>query len=194
VSRMMAATHAFEGAGSISGVGAIDATGNSLASLLANGDGGVKMAMSGGDLSAVLVDLTGLHFGKALLSALGMPDKTPVECFVGDLGLKRGTLDFNAFVVDTGEAIVNVGGNARTPPSVQEQRSLRGSELRPVWPPFLRRWRSCRRYSSARPRRRTLDAASCYKRRARRPRANRRPLPCQAPTVRNPHHPHAASG
>jgi uncharacterized protein involved in outer membrane biogenesis len=111
VSRMMAATHAFEGAGSISGVGAIDATGHSVRSLLANGDGGVKMAMSGGDLSAVLVDLTGLHFGKALLSALGMPDKTPVQCFVGDLGLKRGTLEFNAFVVDTGEAIVNVGGN-----------------------------------------------------------------------------------
>jgi uncharacterized protein involved in outer membrane biogenesis len=111
VSRMMAATHAFEGAGSISGVGAINATGHSLASLLANGDGGVKMAISGGNLSAVLVDLTGLHFGKALLSALGMPDKTPVQCFVGDLGLKRGTLDFNAFVVDTGEAIVNVDGN-----------------------------------------------------------------------------------
>ena len=198
VSRMMAATHAFEGAGSISGVGAIDATGHSLASLLANGDGGVKMAMSGGNLLAVLVDLTGLHFGKALLSALGMPDKTPVECFVGDLGLKRGTLDFNAFVVDTGEAIVNVGGNvnlasekidlnlkqleelpcrvaadasissghSKTPPSVLEQRSLRGSERRPAWPLCLRR---CRRYSSARPRRRTLDAASCWKRRARRP-------------------------
>jgi hypothetical protein len=42
------------------------------------------MAMSGGDLSAVLVDLSGLHFGKALLSALGMPDKTRVQCFVGD--------------------------------------------------------------------------------------------------------------
>ncbi len=111
VSRMMAATHTFEGAGTVSGVGAIDATGNSLASLLANGNGGVKMAMAGGDLSAVLVDLTGLHFGKALLSALGVPSKTPVQCFVGDLGLKRGTLDFDAFLLDTGEALVNVGGN-----------------------------------------------------------------------------------
>ena len=46
VSRMMAATHTFQGAGSVSGVGAIDATGDSLASLMAqwqwrgqNGDG-----------------------------------------------------------------------------------------------------------------------------------------------------------
>jgi uncharacterized protein involved in outer membrane biogenesis len=110
VSRMMAATHTFEGAGSVSGVGTIDATGDSLASLLANGNGGIKMAMAGGELSAVLVDLTGLQFGKALLSALGVPQKTPVQCFVGDLDLKRGVLDFSTMTLDTGEAIVNAGG------------------------------------------------------------------------------------
>jgi len=111
VSRLMAATHTFQGAGSVSGIGAIDSTGNSLASLVGNGNGGMKMAMAGGDLSAVLVDLTGLHFGKALLSALGIPDQTPVQCFVGDLTLKRGLLDFNAMTLDTGEAITNVDGD-----------------------------------------------------------------------------------
>lgn len=110
VSRIMAATHRFEGAGSVSGVGALDATGDSFASLLANGNGQVKLAMAGGNLSAVLVDLTGLQFGKALLSALGMPSQTPVQCFVGDLGLQRGLLDFKAMTLDTGEAIVNIGG------------------------------------------------------------------------------------
>ncbi len=111
VSRMMAATHTFEGAGSVSGVGAIDATGDSLASLLANGNGQIKMAMAGGNLSAILVDLTGLQFGNALLSALGVPQKTPVQCFVGDLGLQHGVLEFNALTLDTGEGITNVGGN-----------------------------------------------------------------------------------
>jgi AsmA family protein len=111
VSRMMAATHTFEGAGSISGVGAIDATGDSLASLLANGNGEVKMAMAGGDLSAVLVDLTGLAFGRALLAALGAPAKTQVQCFVGDLELRRGLLDFKAMTLETGEAVTNVDGN-----------------------------------------------------------------------------------
>jgi len=111
VGRLMQATHTFEGAGSVSGVGAIDATGNSMASLLGNGNGEMKMAMAGGDLSALLVDLTGLHFGKALLSALGMPQKTPVECFVGALGLKRGILDFRVMTLDTGEAITNVDGD-----------------------------------------------------------------------------------
>jgi hypothetical protein len=111
VSRLMAATHTFQGAGSISGVGAIESTGDSLATLVGDGNGEVKMAMAGGNLSSVLVDLTGLEFGKALLSALGFPEKTPVECFVGDLGLKHGLLDFKVMTMDTGEAIVNVGGD-----------------------------------------------------------------------------------
>jgi AsmA family protein len=111
LSRMMAATHTFEGAGSVSGVGAIDATGDSLAALMAHGNGELKMAMAGGNLSAVLIDLTGLQFGNALLSALGVPQKTPIQCFVGDLGLQRGVVDFRALTLDTGEAITNVGGN-----------------------------------------------------------------------------------
>ena len=79
---MMASTHAFEGAGSISGVGAADATGDSMASLLANGNGQMKMAMAGGDLSALLVDLTGLQFGNALLSALGVPyTRKPINVY-----------------------------------------------------------------------------------------------------------------
>ena len=111
VSRLMASTHTFEGAGTVSGVGAIDATGSSMASLLANGNGEVKMAMAGGNLSAILIDLTGLQFGNAILSALGVPTKTEVQCFVGDLGLQRGVLDFKALTLDTGEGITNVGGN-----------------------------------------------------------------------------------
>lgn len=111
VSRLMAATHTFQGAGSISGVGAIDGTGDSMASLMANGNGEFKMAMSGGNLSAVLIDLTGLQFGNALLSALGIPSQTEVQCFVGDMALQRGILNFKALTLDTGEAITNVGGN-----------------------------------------------------------------------------------
>lgn len=111
VARLMSATHTFQGAGAISGIGAIDSTGNSLATLLANGNGEVKMAMAGGDLSSLLVDLTGLEFGEALLSALGVPSKTPVQCFVGDLGLTRGVLDFKAMELQTGEALTNVSGD-----------------------------------------------------------------------------------
>ncbi len=111
VARLMAATHAFGGAGSISGVGAIDATGDSVASLMAHGNGGLKMAMAGGDLSALLLDLSGLEFGNALLSALGMPKKTAVQCFVTDLDLHQGIVKVAAMVLQTAEAIMSVSGN-----------------------------------------------------------------------------------
>jgi uncharacterized protein involved in outer membrane biogenesis len=112
VSRLMAATHAFQGAGSISGSAVLDGSGNSLAQIVDNGQGELKLAMIGGDLSAVLVDLSGLEFGKAVLSALGMPTRTQVECFVTNAGLERGQLRIRAMVLDTGEAIVTGTGGA----------------------------------------------------------------------------------
>jgi uncharacterized protein involved in outer membrane biogenesis len=112
VSRLMAATHAFEGAGSISGSARIDGTGNSIAQMLDNGAGDLKLAMVGGNLSAVLVDLSGLEFSNALLSALGMPQRTKVDCFITDAGLQRGRFQIQALILDTDEAIVTGSGGA----------------------------------------------------------------------------------
>jgi hypothetical protein len=57
------------------------------------------------------IDLSGLQFGKALFSALGMLQKTPGRCFVSKLDLRQGLLEFNTMVLDTGEAITEVDGN-----------------------------------------------------------------------------------
>src|SRR5262249_30552002 len=103
VSRLMAATHAYQGAGAISGSGSIDAVGNSLAQILDNGSGAVKLAMVGGNLSAVLVDLSGLEFANALLSAMGLPQRAQVECFVTEAALNRGVFALQALVLDTSE-------------------------------------------------------------------------------------------
>lgn len=110
VSRLMAATHAFNGAGTISGTATIDTVGTSFASMLGNGDGSVRLGMVGGDLSALLVDLSGLQFGNAVLSALGVPQRTQVECLVDDMPLQKGVLTIRAFVIDTGEGIINGRG------------------------------------------------------------------------------------
>ena len=106
----MAATHTFQGAGAISGIGAFEGTGNSVATLLGTGNGEVKMAMTGGDLSALMVDLSGLQFGKALLSALGVPEREQIECFVGVLALRRGLLDFQAMTLQTKDSLINLDG------------------------------------------------------------------------------------
>ncbi len=116
VSRLMAATHAFQGAGTIGGSANIDGAGNSIAQILDNGNGELKLAMVGGDLSAVLIDLSGLEFGNALMSALGVPQRTQVQCFITDAALRRGVVQLQALVLDTGEAIVTGAGvaNLRT--------------------------------------------------------------------------------
>ena len=92
VSKLMAATHTFGGAGTVSGTGTIDTTGNSMATFMGNGNGGIRLGMVGGDLSSLLVDLSGLEFGNALLSALGIPQRTPVQCLVDDMPLQHGVV------------------------------------------------------------------------------------------------------
>ncbi len=110
VSELMKATGTFGGAGSISGSARISTEGNSVASMAANGNGEIILGMAGGDLSALLVDLSGLEFGDALLSALGIPKRTQVECLIADFGLQHGILQSRALIMDTGEAIVNTSG------------------------------------------------------------------------------------
>lgn len=110
VARLMAATHLVTGAGSIGGKAEIDATGNSIATWAAEGNGGLTLTMSGGNLSAVLVSLSGLEFGNAVIAALGLPQQTNVRCFVGDLALRRGIVSTRTLMLDTGVAIVRGAG------------------------------------------------------------------------------------
>ncbi len=71
----------------------LSARGNSIASLLSDGDGGVTLVIDqGGEINALLPNLLGLKLGSALLSALGLPEKTDLKCFVADLPLNNGVL------------------------------------------------------------------------------------------------------
>ncbi len=111
VTRLMQATHAFGGAGSIGGLATLDSTGNSIATFLGNGNGGLALYMSGGNLSALLIDLSGLELGKAILSAIGVPQRTPVKCMIGDFALRNGVVNTRALLVDTGEALISGSGD-----------------------------------------------------------------------------------
>jgi hypothetical protein len=83
-----------------------------LAQILDNGHGALKLEMVGGDPSALLVDLSGLEFGNALLSALGMPKRAQVACFITEAGLDRGDFRLRSLVLDTSEARVTGTGGA----------------------------------------------------------------------------------
>lgn len=104
--RLMRDNTRLDGVGLIGGTARLDSYGNSTAQVLGSGDGELKVYMSRGELSALLVNLAGLEFGKALLSAIGLPSQTQVRCMVGDFELKEGLLGTRMMLVDTGEANV----------------------------------------------------------------------------------------
>ena len=106
VGRLMKSTKMFDGAGTIGGQVKIDTTGNSMAAMLGQGNGDVKLFMTGGDISALLVNLAGLDFGNSLLSLLGLPSRAPVRCMIFDAGLAKGDLQTRMLLVDTTEANV----------------------------------------------------------------------------------------
>ena len=112
LSRIMQATQTFHGRGIIGGQAEIDANGNSLAAMIGHGNGEIKLALvSAGNLSALLVDIAGLEFGNALLSALGVPNRADIQCFVTDLPLRHGVLDLNVFLLDTTEGRITGKGD-----------------------------------------------------------------------------------
>lgn len=111
VSRMLSATHAVNGAGRLGGDASIDTRGNSLAAMLGAGNGKLNLYMSGGNLSALLVDLSGLQFGNALLSALGIPNRAELQCLIGQFALQRGVLSTKTMLIDTNESIISGRGD-----------------------------------------------------------------------------------
>jgi len=102
--RLMQSTKIFRGTGVIGGRAIIDGSGNSLAQVLANGDGSLKLFMTGGDVSNLIVDLAGLDFGRSILSLLGIPENTEIRCMVTDFGLQNGLVTTRSLVIDTKEA------------------------------------------------------------------------------------------
>jgi uncharacterized protein involved in outer membrane biogenesis len=100
IARLMASA-GFSGAGTIGGHAELDSTGDSVAQFLGRGNGEVKLFTSGGDLSALLVALSGLQFGNALVSALGIPSHTELRCMVIDMPLRHGILSTKTVLVDT---------------------------------------------------------------------------------------------
>ena len=109
--RMLDATHLVHGSGVVGGRATIDTTGNSMATLLGNGTGSLQLFMAGGgDLSALLIDLSGFQIGNALLSALGVPNRDPIRCFIGDFSLDRGVLATRTVFLETEDNIVTGTG------------------------------------------------------------------------------------
>ncbi|GBR15646.1 AsmA family protein [Asaia spathodeae] len=111
IQRLMKATATFKGQGTLGGHITLAATGNSIATLLGNGNGGVTLVVDhGGDVSALLPDLMGLKIGSAILSALGIPTRSDLKCFIADMPLRQGILSTNSLLLMTNNTRTLGGG------------------------------------------------------------------------------------
>ncbi|MBR0655079.1 AsmA family protein [Plastoroseomonas arctica] len=130
IARLMSAAGS-RGGGALNGRARIESTGRSLAELLARGNGNLFLSTAGGNLSAFLVDISGLRLGNALLSGLGLPDRTELRCFVADFVLRRGVLESRATLLETADALISASGTVRLSDERIDMR-LRSESKRPT--------------------------------------------------------------
>jgi len=109
--RILAQSTPFKGVGRIGGSVTLRTAGNSMSQMMARGNGELKLFMSGGDLSALMVSLAGLDMGNAALSAMGLPKDADIHCMAADFALTRGVAQSRLMLIDTTEANVLGKGN-----------------------------------------------------------------------------------
>ncbi len=114
VARLLSALNFVRGDGVLGGRARIAAVGKSLSEMLVAGEGSLSVFMAGGNVSALVIDLSGLQFADAALSALGLPNRESVRCLIGDLALAQGSLRSRTLLLDTpdnrmaGQAIIDM--------------------------------------------------------------------------------------
>jgi hypothetical protein len=104
-----------QGSGTIGGVGRLTGVGRSLSEIMARGEGLVSFAMVGGTVSAFMVDLAGMRFATALLSALGIPERERIGCLLGEFALRGGALSARTLLLDTESSVITGEGDVRLP-------------------------------------------------------------------------------
>jgi len=111
ISRLLASAGLGSGRGVLDGTAQLRGKGSSMSTILAHGDGGIRAVMPmGGDINSLLVDLSGVEVGPALLAAIGLPNKEAIQCMVLDFALQQGVLASRTLEIDTTDHLISGGG------------------------------------------------------------------------------------
>ena len=99
-----------ESAGVVGANVQLSGKGNSVAAMLASASGEVGVAMTGGELSNLMVELVGLDGGEAIRFLVGGDRKTPIRCAVGSFQVRNGIATSEAIVLDTEDTNISGAG------------------------------------------------------------------------------------
>lgn len=96
--------------GLLGGRAELTGKGNSIAQILASSDGALGLAMSGGTISNLLLEVVGLDFAEMTKFFLAGDEKVSLRCAVAQFELKDGTLSTDRFIVDTEDTNIYAAG------------------------------------------------------------------------------------
>lgn len=88
----------------------LQTTGNSVRAMLAHAGGSLGLAVTGGEISNLLVEAIGLDAGQALGFLIGGDEATRLRCAVATFDVKQGLATAQAFVVDTDDTRIDGSG------------------------------------------------------------------------------------
>lgn len=98
-------------AGLLGGTANLKGTGKSLRDMLATSNGKISMAMEGGQLSRLLLDLIGLDlFRTAGLILTGSDKPVPLQCVIAQFAATNGILETETFLIDTDVTAIRAQG------------------------------------------------------------------------------------
>jgi len=98
--------------GEMNGDAEIRGTGNSVAALLGNGNGNLKLLMNDGLISRNLMEILGLNVGNFIIGQIFGDDEVRVNCAAANIDLVNGVARPQIFAFDTENAVINVTGTA----------------------------------------------------------------------------------
>lgn len=96
--------------GLVGGRAALKGSGNSLARFLADADGTLGLASSGGRVSNLVLELAGLDAAEALRLLFRGDKSVRVRCAVADVGVQDGVIATRNVIVDTTDTNIKVDG------------------------------------------------------------------------------------
>ncbi|HTV85851.1 MAG TPA: AsmA family protein [Dyella sp.] len=96
--------------GEINGDMALKAQGNSVAALLGDADGNVKLLMNDGAISKTLLETAGLNMANVIVEKMFGDKTVKIHCAAADLDGDNGLFTSKLFVFDTDDATIDVNG------------------------------------------------------------------------------------
>jgi uncharacterized protein involved in outer membrane biogenesis len=107
--------------GEINAQAALQARGDSIASLLAHANGQAQAVIDQGSISKLLLEEMGLNIGNVVLVQLAGDRQIHINCLVSDFSVKEGVMQTRRFVVDTDDSLTDINGQISL---AQEQLQL----------------------------------------------------------------------